>query len=36
MITSWERDRVAVWLFTPYTAWVAFASVLNASIFVLN
>jgi benzodiazapine receptor len=36
IITSLERDRVAVWLFAPYTAWVAFASVLNASIFVLN
>ena len=36
MITSWARDRVAAWLFAPYAAWVAFASVLNASIFVLN
>ena len=36
MFTSWARDRVAPWLFAPYAAWVAFASVLNASIFVLN
>jgi translocator protein len=36
MITSWARDRVAAWLFAPYAAWVAFASVLNASIFLLN
>ena len=33
---SWGQDRVAAWLFVPYAAWVAFASVLNASIFVLN
>jgi translocator protein len=36
MITSWGRDRVAAGLFVPYAAWVAFASVLNASIFMLN
>ena len=29
-------DRVAAWLFVPYAAWVAFASVLNAWIFTLN
>jgi translocator protein len=34
--TSWRRDRVATWLFAPYAAWVAFASVLNGSIFMLN
>ncbi|MGA7450867.1 MAG: tryptophan-rich sensory protein [Rhodoplanes sp.] len=33
---SWQLDRVAAWLFAPYVAWVAFASVLNASIFALN
>lgn len=33
---SWRRDRMAAWLFVPYAAWVAFASVLNASIFRLN
>ena len=33
---SWNRDRLAAWLFMPYAAWVAFASVLNASIFALN
>jgi translocator protein len=31
-----RQDRVAAWLFVPYAAWVAFASVLNASIFALN
>ena len=34
--TSWRRDRAAALLFIPYAAWVAFASVLNASILVLN
>ncbi|MBM3507364.1 MAG: tryptophan-rich sensory protein [Alphaproteobacteria bacterium] len=30
--TAWRQNRVAAWLFVPYAAWVAFASVLNASI----
>ena len=34
--TAWPRDRVAALLFAPYAAWVAFASLLNASIFALN
>ena len=34
--TSWRQDRVAAWLFAPYAAWVAFASLLNGSIFMLN
>ena len=34
--TAWRRDRVAAWLFVPYAFWVAFASVLNASILALN
>ena len=29
--TAWRQDRLAAWLFMPYAAWVAFASVLNAS-----
>ncbi len=33
---AWRLDRVAAWLFVPYAAWVAFASVLNAAIFTLN
>jgi len=31
-----RHDRVAAWLFVPYAAWVAFASLLNGSIFALN
>ena len=34
--TAWRQDRVAAWLFAPYAAWVAFASVLNAAILALN
>ena len=34
--TAWRQNRVAAWLFAPYAAWVAFASVLNGSIFTLN
>ena len=34
--TAWGQDRVAAWLFVPYAAWVAFASVLNGSIWALN
>lgn len=33
---SRRRDQIAAWLFVPYAAWVAFASVLNAAIFALN
>ncbi|MCZ7659350.1 MAG: tryptophan-rich sensory protein [Xanthobacteraceae bacterium] len=36
IVLSWRRDRVAAWLFAPYAAWVAFASLLNAAIFALN
>ena len=33
---SRPRDRVAALLFVPYATWVAFAAVLNASIWWLN
>ena len=32
----WRRDRVAALLFAPYAAWVAFATLLNGAIWVLN
>lgn len=32
----WQADRTAALLFAPYLAWVAFATLLNASIFLLN
>jgi tryptophan-rich sensory protein len=34
--TRWRADRISALLFVPYAAWVAFASVLNASIVALN
>lgn len=34
--SAWRQDRVAAWLFVPYAAWVAFASLLNGSIWMLN
>ena len=33
---SWRSDRMAAWLFVPYLGWVAFATLLNASIYALN
>jgi len=36
LVVSWRQDRVAAWLFAPYAAWVAFAAVLNDSIWLLN
>ena len=36
IVMSWNKDRAAAWLFVPYAAWVAFASLLNASIWYLN
>jgi tryptophan-rich sensory protein len=36
VVAAWRPDRVSAWIFVLYAAWVAFASVLNASILVLN
>ncbi len=33
---QWSYDRIAAWLFAPYVAWVAFASLLNFSLYLLN
>ena len=33
---GWNRDRPAALLFMPYALWVAFASTLNASIYLAN
>ena len=33
---AWRKHRTAALLFLPYAAWVAFATVLNASILMLN
>ncbi len=36
IVECWPTDRTAALLFVPYSAWVAFATLLNASIFILN
>lgn len=36
ILPAWRRDRTAALLFLPYGAWVAFAALLNASIWWLN
>jgi benzodiazapine receptor len=32
----WNSDRLSAWIFVPYAAWVAFATLLNASLLWLN
>jgi benzodiazapine receptor len=36
LLRYWHTDRVAGALWTPYVAWVSFASALNAAIWHLN
>ena len=36
LVMSWRQSCVAAWLFAPYASWVAFAAVLNGSIWLLN
>jgi len=36
IVMQWREDRVAALLFVPYAVWVAFASVLNLSLNLLN
>ena len=36
IVVCWRADRVAAVLFLPYAAWVSFATLLNASIWLLN
>jgi len=36
IVVAWRQHRTAAWMFLPYAAWVAFASVLNGSIWMLN
>lgn len=36
IVRQWPRQRGAALLFLPYAAWVAFATLLNASIVYLN
>lgn len=36
MVLFYERSKLACWLLLPYLLWVSFATVLNASIWILN
>ena len=36
IVMHWQRDRITALLFTPYAAWVAFATLLNGSLWILN
>lgn len=36
IVLFWRRDRIAAWLMMPYLAWIVFATVLTASIRMLN
>lgn len=36
IMKCWNVNRVAAQLFLPYLAWVSFAGLLNAALFVLN
>ena len=36
MARTWNSDRLSAWLFAPYAVWVAFATLLNASLVWLN
>ena len=36
ILTARKHDTIAAWLFVPYAAWVAFASLLAFSIAILN
>lgn len=36
IVASRKQDGLSALLFTPYLAWVAFAALLNASIFLMN
>ncbi|MCY6379957.1 TspO/MBR family protein [Hoeflea prorocentri] len=36
ILRSWISDRISALAFVPYAVWVAFASVLNLSIAILN
>lgn len=36
IVAVWHKTKPAALLFLPYASWVAFATVLNASIFFMN
>lgn len=36
IVTFARVDKVAAWLLVPYVCWVSFATILNATLFVMN
>ena len=36
LLRALQTDRPSAWLFTPYLVWVSFATLLNASLYILN
>jgi benzodiazapine receptor len=36
IVSTYGKDKVSAYLFLPYLAWVSFATLLNASLLVLN
>ncbi|WIJ24204.1 TspO/MBR family protein [Devosia sp. RR2S18] len=36
IVSAGKLDKLAAWLFVPYAAWVGFATLLNASLAILN
>jgi tryptophan-rich sensory protein len=36
ILQFWQVDQTAAWLLTPYLAWLTFAAVLNAAVWVAN
>jgi translocator protein len=36
IVRQWRSDRISSFLFLPYVAWIAFASLLNLAIVILN
>ena len=36
MLAFFGRHSTAGWLFVPYLAWVSFAGILNAAIWMMN
>lgn len=36
ILQFWQVDQTAAWLLTPYLAWLTFAAVLNAAVWLTN
>lgn len=36
ILCYWKTSKVAAWLMVPYLGWVSFATVLNATLWVMN